>query len=133
MTFAALLLSAALAGPAVAPAAPAPAEQRVTVQVPGAAGLIPSQPRSSRARAPVAPPLRRLLRKRDLIAPVRIDGGRVQDDPSLALLSRDHQRTSSSLLGRARAAADGPAAPLRMLLAGLRSHSLRTPPPTLAG
>lgn len=136
MHFAAALLTLALAAPAPVGAVAAPvagtAASFILDAAPGQT-LDRGERRPGRARAPVAPPLRRLLRKRGILAPLTLRGDRFVEDPSLTLLALELERSSNALLGRVGERGRGHAAPLRLLLMGVRAHTQGTPPPTLAG
>lgn len=134
MYLTAALLAAALAAPASAGVS-APAVVEAAVSSGAAAGptLDYGERRASRARAPVPPALRRLLRKRDLIAPELPVGHHATRDRSIALLAADLDRSAAARLQQARARPERGRVPLRLVLAGLLTQALHRPPPTLPG
>lgn len=136
MHIAAVLLAAVLAAPVHA-GAPAPASfgggAALSVPAVGGQAVDYGERRTSRARAPVAPALRRLLRKRDLIAPVLPTGGHETADRSVSFLALDLDRSSTSLLGRIRPHAEHRRVRIRLVLAGVLTHALHRPPPILPG
>ena len=128
MHLAAALLTLALAAPVDAGAPEPLVGATISLEI-DAWSLDHADPRSSRARAPLTPAMRRLLRKRDLLAPVDVGEGRFLTDRTLSLLALDLGRSSTCLLGRARSLEGRDPVPLRLLLAGIEAHALRTPPP----
>lgn len=129
---AALLIAALAAPPDVGVAAPSVAGAAVADA--GVRQLAEgTAPRPSRARAPVAPPLRRLVRKRGIGSLELPSGGAEADDASVRDLARALDRSAAALLGRARARPGRSHIRLPLVLAGLVSHAFRTPPPTLHG
>ena len=134
MQLAAALLTIALAAPAPAgvPAASVGGTGvSVSLALPAPATLDHGESRRSRARAPVPPALRRMLRKRDMLAPLHVGSGHVARDPSVSLLAHDLGRSSASRIGRARLEDRREPIPLHLLLAGIHARALCTPPPTL--